>query len=203
MNFYEFLKELIIILETISKSRINQERIDSETLDEIRQDIENFYQELFLYSEDTIGILKEEIDDILCISTNNVIESYLYAKEKRKSTWQECKKNYGFIALMRYRLCFYLSSKRGNEFLEQYIKAITRETKEKYGVYICEEAQIKSKVWIDKNCNIGKCYIDNNVVILSNVEVADGVVLKSGSMIGEGTCIGLRNKFDNKSKIIR
>lgn len=81
-SFYDFIKELILILEFITKSRQNQEIVIDEKLDDIRKDIDNFYQELFLYSEDTIGILKEEIDNMFWTSANDVIESYIFAKEK-------------------------------------------------------------------------------------------------------------------------
>lgn len=100
---------------------------------------------------------------------------------------------------MRYRLYSYLSSKMNNEFLEHYIKAIIKETKEKYGVFISEKAQIENKVWIDENCKIGKCYIESDVIILSEVELmANNIIIKSGSVIGPGTRIW--NEFDKKSK---
>lgn len=200
-SFSDFLKELILILESISESRQDHEIVSDEKLEDIRKDIENLYQELFSYPEDTIGILKEEIDNMFWMAANDVIASYLFAKENRKLTWQECKKNSGFMAFMRYRLYSYLASKRENQFLSHYIKAIIKETKEKYGVYICEEAQIKNRVWIDENCKIGKCYIENDVVILSGVELmADDIVVKSGSVIGPD--IRILNKTDKKPKLV-
>lgn len=198
--FSDFLKELIFILESISTSRENQSFRNEDNLEDIRKDIEHLYQELFPYPEDTIGISKEEIDNMLWRAANDVIESYRFAKENRNLTWQECKNNSGFMALMRYRLYSSLASKKRIEFVSRCIKAIIKKTIEIYGVYICEDAQIDNRVWIDENCRIGKCYIESDVVILSGVELADNIVVKSGGIIGPDTRI--LNKPDKKPKLV-
>lgn len=192
-SFLDFISNVLSVLDDISKSRFSNgkvykgtfKNIDSDEETSIRKDIENFYSKLFDYPEGTIGIVQDEIDNMFWMAANDVIESYTFLKEKKGLTWEKCQESKGFNALMRYRLYWYLSNKRVNEFITSFIKAMVTETENKYGIYISENAQIKNKVWIEENCKIGNCYIEDDVIIERGVNLmAEKVFIKSGSIVG-------------------
>lgn len=188
-NFCDFLTELLYRLESISSERANVQKEvniqeENDNIEDIRKDIEKYFHELFSYPGGTIGILKEEVDNMLWSAANDTIENYMYIKESKNMTWSQCKDHNGFNALMRYRLYSILASKKENQFLSQYARTMEKETKEKYGVYISEYARVANRVWVDENCQIGKCYIESDVNILSGVVLGDNIVVKCGSVVG-------------------
>lgn len=193
-SFVEFVRGIIYILDEISSSRLNNYVIRDEE-EYIRTDIENFYNRIFSCPEGTIGIVRDEIDNMLWRAANDVLECYSFLRNKKKLTWKECEKSRGFRAFMRYRLYFYLSSKNDNEFIKKYVNSMVVETRKKYGIYISNEAQISNQVFIDENCyiencriedecHIKNCYIEDDVILHSRVNLlADNVLIKKGSII--------------------
>lgn len=196
-SFSDFLQDLFSLLDAFSISRQNknnsvlkEESSCNDNVDIVRKDIEDFYKRLFSFPEGTTGFVKGEIDNLLWTAANNAMQSYLFASEKKKIAWEVCKKNKGFIALMRYRLYRALLGADANQFIKTYINAMVKETEDIYGVYISENAQLENRVWIDENCKIGNCYIENDVIIFPEVELlAESLVIKSGSIIESNTCI--------------
>lgn len=194
-SFSDFIQELFRHLDSFSRLRKSnlaseEETFNYENLGIVREDIEDFYKSLFSFPEGTTGFVKDEIDNLLWTAAQNAMQSFLFASEKKKVTWDVCKKNKGFIALMRYRLYRVLFGTDGNQFIKSYINAMVKETEDMYGVYISQNAQIENRVWIDENCKIGNCYIENDVIIFPDVELlAESLVIKSGSIIESDTCI--------------
>ncbi len=193
-SFVEFVRNVIYILDEISSSRLNNYVMQDEE-EYVRTDIENFYNRIFSCPEGTIGIVRDEIDNMLWRAANDVFECYSFLKNHKKLTWKECEKSKGFRAFMRYRLNFYLSSKGDNEFIKKYVNSMLIETREKYGIYISNKAQISNQVFIDENCHIENCriednchikncYIEDEVILHSRVNLlADSVLIKKGSVI--------------------
>lgn len=203
-NFLDFIKNLFYILDNISSSRQKGRLKDKGRPDvlDIRQDgfirteIENCFHKWFSYPEGTIGLVQSEIDDIFWRAVDDVIESFNYLKEKENLTWEECVKNKGFAALMRYRLYYYLSCNATNDFITDRIAHMVAETKDKLGIYISEKAQIKNQIWMEDNCfieecrieedcHIKNCHIERNAVLCPRVNfLADSVRVKSGTVVG-------------------
>lgn len=202
--FLDFIRNIFYILENISESRqvdILGDKVDQEVVD-IRQDgyirteIENYYQKLFDYPVGTIGLVQDEINDIFWNAVDDVIESFNYLRKRENMTWQECMKINGFVALMRYRLYYYLSCRVTNDFIAERISNMVTETKDKLGIYISEKAQIKNQIWMEDNCyiedcrieedcHIKNCYIESGVVLCPRVNfLADSVLVKKGKVVG-------------------
>ncbi|GFI17707.1 UDP-3-O-(3-hydroxymyristoyl)glucosamine N-acyltransferase [Lachnospiraceae bacterium] len=193
-SFVEFVRSILYILDEISSSRLNDGGIQDEE-EYIRTDIENFYNRIFSCPEGTIGIVRDEIDNMLWRAANDMLECYSFLKNKKKLTWKECEKSSGFRAFMRYRLYFYLSTKSDNEFIKKYVNSMVVETRKQYGIYISNEAQISNQVFIEENCHIEKCrieedchikncHIEEDVILHPRVKLlADNVLIKKGSII--------------------
>lgn len=203
-NFLDFIRNIFYILDNISGARqegiLNNEEkkgvLDIHQDEFIRTEIDNYYHKLFNYPEGTIGLIQDEINDIFWRATNDVIESFYYLEEKENLTWEECVKNRGFTALMRYRLYYYLSCRARSDFIVERVAYMVSKTKDELGIYISEKAQIKTKIWMEDNCfiedcrieedcHIKNCHIESDVVLCPRVNfLADSVWVKRGNVVG-------------------
>lgn len=191
-SFLDFIINILSILDDISRSRLQEcEQIDESA---IRKEVENFYSNIFDLPTETTGIMQGDKDNIIWLAVNDIMECFEFFRKKKRLTWKECKSNKGFKAFMNNRLYIHLFDIQSNQFILQWIKAQVIRVDNDYGVYINERAHIKNKVWIDENCQIGKCSIDEGCqikncnidddVILHKKVIVDGVVIRQGSEIG-------------------
>lgn len=211
-NLYTFLKELVCKLEAISESK-NTKRANGDTLltisyvdeglDIVRKDIEKYYERLFCFPEGTIGLVKNEIDNMLWTAATSSFENYIFAKAKKSMTWKECKQHNGFMALMKYQIYRHLARRRDNEFIINIVKGMIQESKEELGVYISEEAEIENRVWIGENCYIGNCSIEKEVIISSGVILnAESIYIGKKSVLEDDVVIkGAVQVIINNGKI--
>lgn len=191
-SFLDFILNIFSILDDISRTRLTG--IDQIDEKEIRKEIELFYTDMFALPAETSGIIQGDIDSIIWRATNDAMDCYDFFRSKQGVTWEQCKSNKGFIAFMNHRLYFYLSCKYTSQFITQWIKGQVMKINNEYGVYINEKAQIKTRVWIGENCQIGNCHIDEECVI-NNSYIDDGAVLRSrvtidGVAIKQGSILG-------------
>lgn len=191
-SFLDFILNIFSILDDISRTRLaGTDQIDEK---KIRKEIEILYNKMFDLPAETSGLMQGDIENIIWSATNDTMECYNYFRNKLGITWDKCINNNGFIAFMSHKLYFYLSRKDSSQFIMQWVRAQVMKINNKYGVYINEKAQIKNRVWIGENCQIGNCcideeceiinsYIDDNVILYSRV-IIDGVAIKKGSILG-------------------
>lgn len=203
-DFYIFLRELMEKLEAISdrkykfdnqktenNSKNKQKKLiiktDNNNFDKVRHDIENIYKDIFNFPNATIGLVESEINNILFSAANNSVENYQFAYEKKHLTWEECKNNKGFMALMRYQIYRYLVSYiETNDFIKGIVKSMENYSEKQLGVFISKSAIIDNRVWIDEECRIGKCKIKSGVIVSKGVILeADHIYIHKNTFIEE------------------